>query len=286
MKRRIAILTDSSSTIYNFKHEYDNIFMINLPCYIGDEVFTDFDKHGDIIFYKAYRETKLIPKTSQPSVGESLDAFNKIKALGYTDIIYLPISKELSGTFMNGHASKEMIEGINVEIIDTKKTVSILGYMTIEAARLAKLGRSIEEIKAKIEEINQNSAYYLTVNNLTSLVKNGRLSYAKYKIANLFHIKPIIILNEEGRLVSLENVRTYKSAIKKAIAYALEHLDPVYGEIHISYNDNIEDLEFAEAELLKQNPDVKYKVFTIPSTVTAHVGMDAIGIAYINYKKE
>ena len=201
-----------------------------------------------------------------------MDTFNKIKALGYTDIIYLPISKELSGTFMNGHASKEMIEGINVEIIDTKKTVSILGYMTIEAARLASLERPIEEIKAKMEEINLNSAYYLTVNDLTSLVKNGRLSYAKFKIANLFHIKPIIILNEEGRLVSFENVRTYKSAIKKAVAYALEHLDPVHGEVHISYNDNVEDLEFAEAELLKQNPDVKYKVFTIPSTVTAMSG--------------
>lgn len=60
-----------------------------------------------------------------------------------------------------------------LKLLILKKTVSILGYMTIEAARLAKLGRSIEEIKAKIEEINQNSAYYLTVNNLTSLVKTA-----------------------------------------------------------------------------------------------------------------
>ena len=53
MKNKIAILTDSSSTIYTFNHDYDNIFMINLPCYIGDETFTDFDKHGDKYFIRS-----------------------------------------------------------------------------------------------------------------------------------------------------------------------------------------------------------------------------------------
>ena len=61
----------------------------------------------------------------------------------------------------------------------------------------------------KVMEISDNSTYYLVVNDLTSLVQNGRLSYAKYRIANLFKIKPLIILNEEGKLVSMENVRTY-----------------------------------------------------------------------------
>lgn len=286
MKNKIAILTDSSSTIYTFNHDYDNIFMINLPCYIGDETFTDFDKHGDKYFYQALKISKLVPKTSQPSVGETLDMFNKIKSLGYTDIIYLPISKELSGTFLNGHASKEMVEGINVEIVDTKTTVSILGAMTVEAARLATLGKSVEEIVKKVMEISDNSTYYLVVNDLTSLVQNGRLSYAKYRIANLFKIKPLIILNEEGKLVSMENVRTYKSALRKAVSYALENLDPEHGEIHISYTDNVEDLEFVKEEVLNIKPDVKYSVFTIPSTVAAHVGMSALGVAYINYKKE
>lgn len=286
MKRKIAVLTDSSSTIYTFKHDYDNIFMINLPCYIGEEVFTDFDKHGDTLFYQALKNTKLVAKTSQPSVGETLDMFNKIKELGYTDIIYLPISKELSGTYLNGHASKEMVEGINVEIVDTKTTVSILGAMTIEAARLARLGKSVEEIVEKIKEISANAAYYLVVNDLTSLVQNGRLSYAKYRIANFLHIKPLIILNQEGKLMSLENVRTYKAALKKAVDYALKNLDPECGELHISYTDNVEDLEFVKQEILKRKPDVKYQVFTIPSTVTAHVGMSALGVAYINYKKE
>jgi DegV family protein with EDD domain len=283
MKQRIAILTDSSSSIYTVKHDFDNIFMINLPCYLGEEVFTDFHIHGDIEFYQAFGKSKLIPKTSQPSVGESLEMFSKIKALEYTDIIYLPISKELSGTYANGHASLNMISGINVHIMDTRTTVSILGGLTLEAARMARNGKSVEEILERLEAIRDNSAYYVTVNDLTSLVKNGRLSYAKFKIANFLHIKPVIILNSEGKLVSLENVRTYKGAIRKVIQYAFSHLDPNNGEIHISYTTNIDDLEYAKAEILKINPNVKIKVFTIPSTVAAHLGLASLGVGYINY---
>ncbi len=285
MKKKIAILTDSTSTIYNFDHQYDNIFMINIPCFIGEEIFTDFDKNGDTLFYEALKNTKLIPRTSQPSVGETLEKFNEIKNLGYTDIIYIPLSKHFSGTYMNGHASKDMITGINIEILDTKTTVSILGAMAVEAARLAKEGKSLEEIKEEVLKISENSAYYLTVNDLTSLVKNGRLSYAKSKIANLFRIKPVILLTPEGRLESIENVRSYKGAIKKVISYVFKNLDTINGEIHLSYTDNIEDLELAKAEINKINPDLKIKTFTIPSTVAAHLGITAIGVGYINYKK-
>ena len=55
--------------------------------------------------------------------------YEKTKALGYTNIIFLPISKELSGTYHNAHLAKEMIDGIEIDIIDTRTTVSMLGSM-------------------------------------------------------------------------------------------------------------------------------------------------------------
>ena len=47
---KIAILTDSSSSVYNYEHHYDNLFMLDLPCFIGDEIFTDFAKIRIIYF--------------------------------------------------------------------------------------------------------------------------------------------------------------------------------------------------------------------------------------------
>src|SRR5690554_1172616 len=130
---KIAILTDSSSSIYNMEHNYDNLFMLDLPCFIGDKIYKDFAQNKDQVFYEAVALTDKVPKTSQPSIGETLEMYENIKDLGYTNIIYLPISKELSGTYQNAYLAKEMIEGVEIDIVDTKTTVSMLGSMVFEA---------------------------------------------------------------------------------------------------------------------------------------------------------
>ncbi|HEY8364036.1 MAG TPA: DegV family protein [Haloplasmataceae bacterium] len=282
---KVAILTDSSSSIYNIKHHYDNLFWIDLPCYIGNEVFTDFAKKGDNTFYEALSKTEQIPKTSQPSVGETLEVFEKIKLLGYTDIIYLPISKELSGTYQNGFLAKEMIQDINIEIVDTKTTVSILGSMVLEACRLTKLGYDVKTIIEKILVLRENSGYYATINDLSSLVKNGRLSNAKSFIANILKLKPVIVLNNEGKLVSLETVRTFKGAIKVVIEKVISGIDPVKGIIHVSYTNNTNDLEYALSILKERLPNTKIEIYTLPATVVAHVGLQTIAVGYVNYKE-
>ena len=85
---KIAILTDSSSSIYQIKHDYDNIFMIDLPCFIGDVMFSNFAQDKDDLFFDALENTSMIAKTSQPSVGETLKKFEEIKK---KDILILSI---------------------------------------------------------------------------------------------------------------------------------------------------------------------------------------------------
>jgi DegV family protein with EDD domain len=284
MKQKVAILTDSSSCIYTMSHNYDNIFMVNISSSIGEEVFTDFEKNGDGVFYDALSKTKLVPKTSQPSAGETLQKYEDIKALGYTHIIYLPISKELSGTYQNGYLAKDMVEGIEIVIVDTLTTVSILGRMVLEAAKMAKENKSLEEILAKTAELKTKWGYYFTVNDLTALVKNGRLSNAKSFVANLLKIRPVIkFKKEDGKIVAIENIRTYKSAVKAVIKKVVDEVDPIKGEVHIAYTNNVEDMEMAKALILEILPNVKIFTYTLSATIVAHLGLAAVGIGYINY---
>lgn len=283
MERKIAILTDSSSSIYHIDHGFDNIFFIDLPCFIGEVMFTDFATNKDDLFYEALANTNMIAKTSQPSVGETLEKFEEIKALGYTDIIYIPISKELSGTYQNGFISKGMVDDIKVEVIDSKTTASILSGMAIEAAKLAKEGKTVEEIVKRVLDLRSKSGYFVTVNDLTSLVKNGRLSNAKSVIANLLKIKPVIELTSEGKLVSLENVRTYKNAIKRMVEHVAQRLDPENGELHIAHTNREDTLEFIMDILNERFPNTKKVVLQVPSTIVAHIGLNAIALGYLNY---
>ncbi|MDF2699740.1 MAG: fatty acid-binding protein DegV [Haloplasmataceae bacterium] len=283
MKPKIAILTDSSSSLYKIKHNYENLFMINIPCFIDGEIYTDFDKNGDETFYNALIRSVTVPKTSQPSVGETVEKYEYIKSLGYTNIIYLPLSKELSGTYQNGYLAKEMVTDIEVEIVDTLTTVSILGNLAIEAARLARLEFTVEQITSKILELKAKTSYYVTVNDLTSLVKNGRLSNAKSIVANLLKIKPVIKLTDDGKIVSLENVRTFKGAIKSIIDRIAVDLDTNHGVLHVAFTNNNSDLEYVESLLKERFPQTKIEIYTLSATIVAHVGLETIAIGYVNY---
>ncbi len=283
MKTKIAILTDSSSSIYNIKHEYNNIFMINLPCFLGSDVYTDFEKFGNEQFYNALKSSVDVPKTSQPSMGEVLTTFEMIKDLGYTDIVFLCISKELSGTYQNAMIAKEMIDDINIEIVDTLTTVSILTSMVLDAARISNNGGTVADILKHIDFIKQNWQYFLTVDNLTYLIKNGRLSNAKGLVANILKIKPVIEFSRDGKLISTETVRTYKKALIKIVDMLVGKVNVNTGVVHVSYTDNTKDLEFVLEIIKDKLPNIKIEVFNIPATVVAHLGLSVIGVGYINY---
>ena len=281
---KIAILTDSSSSIYNVKHNYDHLFMIDLPCFIGDEEFKDFDQNGDEVFYEALRLSDKIPKTSQPSVGETLNMYELIRDLGYTNIIYLPISKELSGTYQNAFLASELVQGITIDVVDTKTTVSILGSMVFEACRLVRLGKDVKTIIEEVIALRNRTGYYATINDLTALVRNGRLSNAKSILANLLKLKPVITLTEAGKLVSLETVRTYKAAIKAVIEKVVLELDHNNGVVHVSHTNNHRDLDYALKIIKERLPHTEVKTFTLPATVVAHVGLQTLAVGYVNNK--
>lgn len=282
--KKIAILTDSSSAIYTIKHDFDNLFMIDLPCFLGEEVYSNFMKNKNEVFYKALEQSEFIPKTSQPSVGETVEWFERIREMGYTDVIYMPISKELSSTYANGFAAKDMVEGIEVTIVDTLTTVSILAEMAMLGAKLAKEGKSIEEIIDAATVLRENSGYYVTVSDLTALIKNGRLSNAAGFVANVLKIKPVIELQKNGKIASIEKVRSYKGALKKMIDIVIPHLDPNKGVLHIAGTNRMEDISLVKSLVKEAAPNAEVKVFSIPATIVAHTGMSSVALGYVNFK--
>jgi DegV family protein with EDD domain len=284
MKQKIAVLTDSSSSIYNVKHNFENLFMIDLPIYLEDEVFTNFMKFNDQDFYNLIEKSQSVPKTSQPSVGETISKYEYIRSLGYTHLIYLPVSKELSGTYQSGILATEMVEDIKIEVVDTRTSVSVLGSMALEACRLIRQGYDYEHVLNRIEDLKGKAQLYLVVNDLTFLVKNGRLSNAKSFVANLLNIKPIIKLTDEGKLVASENIRTFKKALQRALDSLAVSVEAGKGVFQIYYTNNIKDLRYAEKLLMERFPDYQLEVHTLPATVVAHVGLAAIAFGYVNYQ--
>jgi DegV family protein with EDD domain len=155
--------------------------------------------------------------------------------------------------------------------------------MVLETAKMIKEDKSIDQVLERIEEMKGQWGYYVTVDNLTALIKNGRLSNAKGFVANLLKIKPVIKFSRDGKLTALQNVRTYNRALKEVVNKVVNEVSTETGVIHLSYTNNTADMELVKALILERLPNIKIEVYTLPATVVAHVGLAAIGVGYINY---
>ena len=125
MTKKIAIVTDSSSALDFMPHDYDNIYLVRMPITFGDEEYIDGLTITADEFYERIKNEPIIPTTSMPSLGETMELYEKLRDEGYTDIIHYPISKGISGTYQALHSIKDTVDGVTVHIIDTKSTALI-----------------------------------------------------------------------------------------------------------------------------------------------------------------
>ncbi|NLC94837.1 MAG: DegV family protein [Bacilli bacterium] len=283
---KIAIVTDSSSSLDFLPNQYDNIFIVRMPIHFGSDEYIDGLTITVEEFYSRIDKESIIPTTSQPSLGETLELYEKLRDEGYTDIIHLPISRGISGYYQALFSIKDMVEGVNVHIVDTKCTAVILGYIVLEAARLVSENKSVLEVLEYCDYLANNFKVYFIVDDLKYLIKNGRLSNAAGFVGSILKIKPILTFNEEGQIIGIEKIRTTKRAINHIIDLIIQDTQK-YKKVQylMSYAYNpplIEEFKSMVSESFDLNV---FFESVMPSVIGAHVGSGIIGLGYFILEK-
>lgn len=283
---KIAIVTDSSSSLDFLPNQYDNIFIVRMPIHFGSDEYIDGLTITVEEFYSRIDKESIIPTTSQPSLGETLELYEKLRDEGYTDIIHLPISRGISGYYQALFSIKDTVEGVNVHIVDTKCTAVILGYIVLEAARLVSESKSVLEVLEYCDYLANNFKVYFIVDDLKYLIKNGRLSNAAGFVGSILKIKPILTFNEEGQIIGIEKIRTTKRAINHIIDLIIQDTQK-YKKVQylMSYAYNpplIEEFKSMVSESFDLNV---FFESVMPSVIGAHVGSGIIGLGYFILEK-
>ena len=219
---KIKITADCSSGLEYapFSH---HIQLTRTAIYFDKEEFIDgIDITADA-FYEKLKTTSVIPTTSAPTLQEILKTIDQAKVEKATDIIHFPISFGLS-TY--GESLKKRIEdldvGIRYHVFNSKLACLLQGYCAKYAEILADKHYSVEEIFQQCMLLSQQIKAFFVVDDLKYLVKSGRLNSFKGYIGEIIKIKPIITFNQEGKLVTYEQVRTHKKAIERCIQLTLD----------------------------------------------------------------
>jgi DegV family protein with EDD domain len=280
---KIAIMTCGTSGI-DYLDGYDDILLGRTTITIdGIEYLDGVDIHPQE-FYDQLNDYVEIPQTAQPSTAQLLDKYEILAKEGYTDIIYISISEELSGTFQGVHVSKTLVDNINIHPFNSGTASYITGFMATEAHRMAAEGKSVEEIFVYLEKLKANDRIVFMVDDLKYLVKSGRLSNSSAFLASMLKIKPVLEVAEEGKIVGLDKIRTSKKAIDKVIKSYLEDTNNGKNAKYTFFfnTDAPKHIKYVKEQLEAIGIDTK-DIWDAPISpaVGCHVGKGVIGIGYI-----
>ncbi|WP_027063323.1 DegV family protein [Mesoplasma seiffertii] len=270
---KIAILTDSS---YDGRiDEYKDLHLVPLIINTEDgrEILDDNNLAKDE-FYDLL-DSQLL-KTSQATPGQLMKVWDDL-LVNYDQIIYLPISKGLSGQFANARMLSEteeaykgkvfVCDGNNVSII-TQKTVKQIAFWIAEN----KTGFEILEL---VKEYNGNFTTFIIPKNLETLKRGGRITPTAAALAKMLKIIPI--LRYDGTIDKEDTARTFKRAIKEALKMIKKECHGVK-VIDVAYSRfNSEDFEM----ILKIIADEGFKVDTmseLTNVIISHTGRETVAL--------
>jgi DegV family protein with EDD domain len=216
----IRIITDSTCDLPQSYVDRHNIKVVPIVIHFGEEMYLDNVTIDQPTFYRMIAERNALPKTSQPSPGDFATAYREVVAAAGGDcdqILSIHVTGKLSGTCRSAQMAAEMVKDeVPVEVFDSLGGSAGLGYMCIEAARMAEAGAALQEIIARLEHMRAEINIFLTLDNLLFAQMSGRVGKLQGTLASLLNVKPVIFLGD-GVLDVTERVRTRRRAVERML---------------------------------------------------------------------
>ena len=271
----VGIVTDSTSDLPAELARQWGITIVPCGVSFDDQVYRDgVDITSDEFFHRL-RTSPKIPTTSQPVVGDFLQAYRLI-CESNRDVVSIHLSARLSSTLDSARQAKASLGShVSIEIVDSWMTSMGLGLQAVEAARLAQQGASCQEIVAEVERIRQKTHVFCLLDTLEYVRKGGRVSLAQAFLASTLQIKPILTIRD-GETHPVARPRTKEKAMNQMVSM-VEELMPLKG-LSVLHSTNPE-----EAENLRQrlSPLIEGEVISarFSAVMGTHLGPGSLGVA-------
>ena len=235
-------------------------------------------------FYNKMR-SGAIPKTSAANMGKFYDAFETIANEG-KDILYLGFSSGLSATvnFAREAANEIMAQYGDCKIAVVDSLCASAGYGLLVKLLVDKknAGADIDELADYAENTKMNVMHWFTVDDLKYLKAGGRISATTALVGGMLNIKPVMKVDENGKLVSVTKARGRKAALKvMADMYEQTAIDKKDGIVYISHGDCIEDANML-AQMLNESCGATVQLTTyVGPVIGSHSGPGTLALFFL-----
>ncbi len=282
-----TLFTDTDTDLTPIEAKYYGYEMISMPYIIdGKEIkpYVDFEKFEYQEFYNMLREG-VLPKTCAINSEEYKKYFQPFLEKG-NDILYVHFSKAMSGTFNAMNIAieelKEQYPDRTIYTIDTKG-ITICSYNIVrEIGDMYLQGKSIEEIIKWSETEVDKFATYFYADNLEFFKLSGRVGNFSAIMGTLFGVHPILTMNSEGKMMSVNKCKGKNKTLNKLVDYVCELGEDIENHRVIIGHTDALDIAHTLAELLERRVGKKLQIeyVVVNPTAGSHCGPDTIGICF------
>lgn len=283
--RDFIILTDSSADLTEEMSLELGIRTVQLGVIVEG---ADPVPNNELDVKDIYRQlrNKTTITTSAANIDQFLKEFGGILEKEDVDLLYLGFSSGLSGTYgasvVAMNELKEQYPDRKLYTVDTLCASMGQGLLVYYAAKYKQSGADIDTVKQYAEEMIPQLAHWFTVDDLFFLKRGGRVSAATAVVGSLLSIKPVLHVDDAGKLINMAKARGRKAAMdmlfEKAKATMLPNKNDV---VFISHGDCIEDANYLAARMRNELGVKHVEINFIGSVIGSHAGPGTLALFFL-----
>lgn len=281
---KFVITADSTVDLPKAFLEEKQVPVVSLSYIIDGATYKDGEGLTSKEFYDKIREGAM-PTTSQVNPEQARDLFEPILKEG-TDILHIAFTSGLSGTYNSCRiAAEELSEEYpdrKVIVVDSLCAASGGGMLLYKALELKEQGKSLDEIVAWVEENKLHVCHDVTVDDLFHLHRGGRVSKTSAVLGTIIKIKPIIHVNDEGKLIVIGKERGRKKALQTLVDRMEEKSQGFDNDIvMITHGDALEDAEYVKGLIADRFGITNVMINPLGTVIGSHTGPGVIALFYM-----
>lgn len=283
---KTVILTDSCCDLPISYVKENDIKVLSIRVSIDKEEFHDDlgQSLGYHEFYEKIRSGKM-PTTSQVTSYTFEEAFRGEVEKG-NSVLYIGFSSALSGCVNSARVAKKTIEEefkeADITVIDSLCASLGLGLLVYYAIEMRNNNKSKEEMVSWIEENKLKLNHWFTVDDLNHLQRGGRVSKAVAAFGTILSIKPIMHVDNEGRLIPLAKVKGRKKSIRTLMEHMKEKaINPEEQVVFISHGDCEEEAIWLKKLIIEELKVKDVLINPIGVAVGSHSGPGTMALFFM-----
>ena len=286
-----VILTESSADLSPQLVEKLGITVLPLSFILDGKTYQDYPDQREMEshdFYEQLRQGKTAT-TSAVNVHDYTVALEKLLKEGH-DVLVMSFSSGLSSTYQSSVLAvdelREAYPDRKFYTVDTLSASLGQGLLVCLAANERNNGKSIEEVRDWVEHNRLKLCHQFTVDDLHFLKRGGRISATTAAVGSILQIKPVLHVDDEGKLVSIGKARGRAAALR-ALVDKMEQtaIEPGSQTVFISHGDCPEAAEQV-AQMVRDRFGIQNIVINhIGPVIGAHSGPGTVALFYVGAER-